>query len=257
MLANTPDGSAYASGMITVGDSLINTVVLHDAILPQLSVAVHVMMLVPTLNEPLASLLVPFLSVTGGTPTYGYVWSSGSMVSTETVNPITTTAYTVTVTDANGCQGSANKTVNVINIRGGNKLDKVVICHGSNSLTVDGNAVATHLAHGDNLGSCPVTNRTMPGRSSSVTENSNSFNGLSVRVLSNPSMSDFTLMISATSITEKITLRVVDIYGRVVEQRVYSSANQTVKLGNQYHSGLYFVEILQGKEKKVLKLIKL
>ncbi len=68
---------------------------------------------------------------------------------------------------------------------------------------------------------------------------------------------DFILMISATSITEKITLRVVDIHGHVVELRVYSSANQTVKLGNQYHSGFYFVEILQGKEKKVLKLIKL
>ena len=136
-------------------------------------------------------------------------------------------------------------------------MNKVVICHGSNSLTVDGNAVATHLAHGDNLGSCPVPNRTVPGRSSAANENISSANGLSVRVLSNPSVSDFTLMISATSITEKITLRVLDIHGRVVEQKVYSSANQTVKLGNQYHSGLYFVEIMQGKEKRVLKLIKL
>jgi len=204
-----------------------------------------------------ASSITLSASVTGGTPTYGYVWSSGSMVSTATVNPITTTAYNVTVTDANGCQGSANKTVNVIDIRGGNKSDKVVVCHRSNSLIMDGNAVATHLAHGDNLGRCPVPNRTVPGRSSSITENSTSANGLSVRVLSNPSMSEFTLMISATSKTEKITLRVLDIHGRVVEQRVYSSPNQTVKLGNQYHSGLYFVEILQGKEKKVLKLIKL
>lgn len=196
-------------------------------------------------------------TVTGGTPTYGYVWSSGSTVSTTTVSPLVQTTYTVTVTDANGCTATANKTVNVIDIRGGNKMDKVVICHGFNSLTIAGNAVATHLEHGDNLGSCVTANRNAPTRPSSADGTVNAPGLFSVKVLSNPTMTDFTLMITATASSEKMTVRVADIHGRVIEQKVYGSANQTVKLGEQYHPGLYFVEIMQGTEKKVLKLIKL
>lgn len=206
--------------------------------------------------SPASSVLLSS-TVTGGTPTYGYVWSSGSTSSTTTVSPLVQTTYTVTVTDANGCQGTANKTVNVIDIRGGNKSDKVVICHGSNSLTIDGNAVATHLAHGDKLGNCALTYRTVPARSSSANEQISTAGKLSVKVLSNPAVTDFTLMISATVHTDKITLRVTDVHGRVMEQRVYSGANQTVQIGGQYHSGLYFVEIIQGNRKQVLKLIKL
>ncbi len=196
----------------------------------------------------------------GGTPGYTYAWSSGSTASIATVSPATTTAYTVTITDANGCQASAIKTVNVIDIRGGNKLDKVIICHKSNSqnnsLTIDGNAVATHLAHKDNLGSCPVQNSSI-ARRSSVNENNPSTKGLTVRVLPNPSVSDFILMITASSLTEKISVRVVDIHGRILEQKIYKTANQTLKIGDKYHPGLYFVEIMQGNEKRVLKLIKL
>jgi hypothetical protein len=38
----------------------------------------------------------------GGSPGYTYLWSDGSMTQCVNVSPITTTVYTVTVTDANG-----------------------------------------------------------------------------------------------------------------------------------------------------------
>ena len=37
---------------------------------------------------------------------------------------------------------------------GGNKADKEIVCHKGNEISVNGNAVATHLGHGDALGSC-------------------------------------------------------------------------------------------------------
>ena len=40
-----------------------------------------------------------------GTPPYTYAWSNGGNGNTQTVNPLVTTSYSVTVTDANGCQG--------------------------------------------------------------------------------------------------------------------------------------------------------
>jgi hypothetical protein len=48
------------------------------------------------------------LTATGGT---SYVWNNGVNVYWQDVNPIETTTYSVTVTDANGCQGSTNVTV--------------------------------------------------------------------------------------------------------------------------------------------------
>jgi hypothetical protein len=47
------------------------------------------------------------------------------MGSSITVSPTVPTTYRLTVTDANGCQGTASKYINVIDIRGGKKGDKV------------------------------------------------------------------------------------------------------------------------------------
>ncbi len=41
--------------------------------------------------------------VGGGTPTYSYAWDNGSIAATQTVNPVVTTTYNVTVADINGC----------------------------------------------------------------------------------------------------------------------------------------------------------
>lgn len=45
------------------------------------------------------------LNVTGGTPPYTYLWNNGSVDST--LNQITAGIYSVTVSDANGCEGNA------------------------------------------------------------------------------------------------------------------------------------------------------
>ncbi len=53
--------------------------------------------------------------VYGGTPGYTYQWSNGVNVSSQTVSPLITTGYVVTVTDANGCSAlpqPVNVTVN-------------------------------------------------------------------------------------------------------------------------------------------------
>jgi hypothetical protein len=44
--------------------------------------------------------------------------------------------------------------------------------------------------------------------------------------------------------------------GRVVERKTDVSPNSTLKIGNQYHPGIYFAEFIQGKEKVILRLIK-
>jgi gliding motility-associated-like protein len=43
------------------------------------------------------------VSTSGGTPSYSFQWSNGATTDTVSVSPAVTTAYNVTVTDANGC----------------------------------------------------------------------------------------------------------------------------------------------------------
>jgi hypothetical protein len=52
-------------------------------------------------------------TVSGGSSPYGYSWSNGSTFSGINVSPNTTTIYSLTVTDANGCTSSAVTTVSV------------------------------------------------------------------------------------------------------------------------------------------------
>lgn len=81
-------------------------------------------------------------------------------------------------------------------------------------------------------------------------------NGLDVTVFPNPSAGDFTINLNAKSTKEKITIHIIDMYGRIIETRNLP-ANSTVRFGDRYRSGTYFVRIMQGKEHKEIKLIKL
>jgi hypothetical protein len=78
---------------------------------------------------------------------------------------------------------------------------------------------------------------------------------MAVRVLPNPSSNYFTLGLKSGS-NEKVTITVVDIAGRTVELRNNVPANSNLQLGNSYHPGVYFAQVVQGKDMVILKLIK-
>ena len=92
-----------------------------------------------------------------GNGNISYSWSPGG----ETTQSITVDAadgtqnYTVTMTDEDGCSVTQSFYVRSVFIdcdRGGS--NKVEICHNGNTICVNENAVASHLAHGDTLGAC-------------------------------------------------------------------------------------------------------
>jgi hypothetical protein len=53
------------------------------------------------------------VSPRGGTPGYAFMWSTGSTSSADSVCPVVTSSYTVTVTDTNGCSQTASVNINV------------------------------------------------------------------------------------------------------------------------------------------------
>jgi hypothetical protein len=78
---------------------------------------------------------------------------------------------------------------------------------------------------------------------------------LDVIAYPNPTTYNFSVTIH-TDTKEKIMMQVTDIYGRIIERRNVS-ANSIVRFGDRYTPGIYFVRIIQGKEQKEIKLIKL
>jgi hypothetical protein len=77
-----------------------------------------------------------------------------------------------------------------------------------------------------------------------------------VKVLGNPTTTSFKLKLESSDINKKITMKVVDINGRSVEIKETLRAGQLVEFGSRYKTGLYFVEVVQGEERKVIKLLK-
>jgi len=89
----------------------------------------------------------------------------------------------------------------------------------------------------------------------SMREEKESPGKLAVTALPNPSMNNFTLRIQSAS-SEMLSLRVLDILGRVVETKNRIAPNKTFQIGNNIQAGVYFVEVIQGTERQLLKLIR-
>jgi CHRD domain-containing protein/HYR domain-containing protein/type IX secretion system substrate protein len=77
-----------------------------------------------------------------------------------------------------------------------------------------------------------------------------------VQVYPNPSRNYFTLDIQTMNNTDRISIRIIDITGRVVEARENLLGSQALRIGNNLRAGMYFVQIKQGDNVEQLKLLK-
>lgn len=190
---------------------------------------------------------------------YTYEWSDGTKIIATTpsitVNPVVPTIYTLKVTNASGCSSIISKQINVIDIRSGKNLDKVTICHTvskqSNTLVINALDVPNHLAHGDYLGSC--TNGELSKKSAIIPESL--VTGLNMEIYPNPTANSFNVEIK-TETDELVDLRILNMLGIEIEKFTKIPSGQTLQFGSTYSSGIYLVELSQGNEKCVKKLIK-
>jgi len=200
-----------------------------------------------------ASSITMTASASGGTPGYSYSWSSSSITSSATVSPTVNTNYTVTVIDSKGCQATAIKQIKVMDITNGKKLDKVSVCHnGSMTLSVSQAETAIHLSHGDMLGTCGAASIITK---SSVEKETPGNGKLALAAMPNPSVKGFMLNVTGDA-TSQLMLRVMDISGRIIETKNVTS-NQSIRIGDNYRAGMYFAEVVQGNERKIVKLVKI
>jgi hypothetical protein len=78
---------------------------------------------------------------------------------------------------------------------------------------------------------------------------------LEVKAMPNPSTSDFSLQIKSNS-NNPVTVRILNANGRLMEQKEKITSNSTVKFGEGWVAGLYYAEVIQGDQRKLVKLVK-
>ena len=199
-------------------------------------------------------------NVTGGTAPYSYQWTldrpllsdvitadgdesiSGANSQTVTVCLLDTATLCVTVTDANGCTFTDCVTIYAADVRcfeGSNA--KTSICHEGHTICVSENAVATHLAHGDFVGSC-VANHANVGI---IQVEQNLKPGF--HIYPNPNKGDLIVTMSLPGDeTKDAVIQVINVNGQIVKQVKVNSQhklNFSIK-----ETGLYFIKLITNKQ---------
>lgn len=188
---------------------------------------------------------------------YAYAWSTGATASSISVSPTSTSTYSVTVTNAFGCTGTASTTVQVADVRCGNGNDKVQVCQlaggsgKSQTICIASSAVATHLRKGSDLGGCTTTAPTIWTKDGKPGPEN-----YSVKVLSNPTTNFFTLDIQSANLVDQVIIFIYDAAGSLRETRKLPPNNR-LELGLFYPKGIYLAEVVQGSNKRHLRLVKL
>jgi hypothetical protein len=86
--------------------------------------------------------------------------------------------------------------------------------------------------------------------------NETQMTGFEVKVTPNPTSSHFDLIVTSSN-KSPVILKIADLSGRSVAGEQKISPNSFVRLGQSWNAGTYFIEVMQGNQKKVVKVVKI
>ena len=234
-------------------------------------------------------------NVTGGTPGYTYSWSpAAGLNNTHIANPVAspaaTTTYLLKITDHAGGTRNISITINVLQLSsvvcGGNGNNvKFNVCHippgnpsNAHNICVSQNALIAHLISGSNghnncylgpcgqqlcfstnPGACPGGCQAPSNSSKGNTGNSDDEeipDAFHISVSPNPSGADFLIQVFSRS-NEPVRVRILDNNGVVRAVGSLVSKSNYLVAGRDLVSGIYIAEVIQGNNRKALKLVKL
>lgn len=208
-----------------------------------------------------------------------YQWSpAAGLSSTTTGNPVFTPVaagsyiFNVNVTNEFGCTASAQVTVNVIDVRCGNKNDKVSVCHATGSssnpytqICVSANAVPAQLANGGSLGACQSIQYTGSAITSTVamvadTAGSSVTPFSSLMAYPNPFGKQATVSFTLPVNDAHVTLEVYNSNGVKVATlftgNVQANVNKTYVFdGSRFAPGVYFARLNTSAGVQTFRLV--
>ena len=199
---------------------------------------------------------------TGNATGYTYNWSSLNQNASFIVDPSNpasvnisagaegSATFTLTIHDDKGCEESFSKNIIIDDVRCGNNMNKVLVCHVNKNdpskiktICVSPNAVQTFLDNGSHLGPC-TSNNSSRSITDVVTPHF---------VINNPTQHEFTLR--TNNITGSFRLNVMDVLGRVIETKAIQGSGP-LQFGGRYPKGIYLAIVVHNGESTVIKLVK-
>ncbi|MBD0725441.1 hypothetical protein B6A10_09650 [Flavobacterium sp. L1I52] len=195
-------------------------------------------------SQTLKLVATPF----GGTAPYTYAWDNNQ--NTQSISVSVAGTYTVTVTDAKGCQTTASIEINEVNVQCGNSGDKVMVCHNGQEICVSSSAVQTHLNHGDKLGACTVTSAR---RNNSADKSLIANEDQNVTVYPNPAVSE--LNIGLSELHKGAKLELYNVLGVKLRSQDMKNSSAAMSLEG-LPSGNYLLKITNGDIITVKNIVK-
>jgi SprB repeat/Secretion system C-terminal sorting domain len=183
----------------------------------------------------------------GGTGTLNYSWGALGSTATISVSPKITTTYTATIKDANGCTTLVSVVINVIDVRCGNKMDKVKVCHkpgtcAEKTLCISANGVPDHLAHGDRLGDCvlpDITHIVVLGNTSGSIKTM-------VKIFPNPADAFLQFVWTGNDMPADLKINITDVVGRtMLTRKATTQTIQRIDISDM-PKGVYVVQLISA-----------
>jgi hypothetical protein len=196
-------------------------------------------------------------SGSGGTGTLNYTWSNGTNGANNTVCPSTSTSYTLTATDANGCVATDEVnvcSVDVICFAGKTNVQKVEVCHNGISICIDANGVMAHLAHGCTLGSCAEVNACSNLSSRALAASSDETIMSEIKLFPNPAKENLQVSISNFDEMGSATFTIVNAIGQEVYIGTLNSNETSINIST-LNSGVYYFKTNAPTAKPVIFVV--
>jgi hypothetical protein len=212
------------------------------------------------------------LTPAGGVGNYTFIWNDASMSSTQNLTA-GAGAYSVIITDGNGCQGNAAGTINepAVLTASATSTDIIMGNDGTVTLTVNGgtspytyawSGPASYTNNTQNLnglntaGTYNVTVTDANGCTATTSVNVSSqvgvssVEGIALNIFPNPSSGMFTVN---SSLSNGLII-VRDALGREIHHQQINSTTSFVNLENQ-SNGIYFMELRSGDVSKTVRVV--
>ncbi|WP_188547366.1 T9SS-dependent M36 family metallopeptidase [Hymenobacter qilianensis] len=199
-----------------------------------------------------------------GDATNKYTWTPAEGLSDATIaNPIfTPTAagtytFTVKAVNADQCTKYASITITVVDVRCGNKNDKVLVCQKQGKeICISADAVETQLRIGGSLGACaPKAKATVASAKASDALATN--DGLTASP--NPTSANTTLAFTLAE-SGAYRLEVMNMQGAVVSVVAQGKGEAGQRISHEFSkgrlaTGVYMVRLTSGKQSKFTRVI--
>ncbi|MBS1734856.1 MAG: T9SS type A sorting domain-containing protein, partial [Bacteroidetes bacterium] len=229
------------------------------------------------------------LIATGGTPPYTYSIDGVNYQSSNMFTGLGANTYVTSVLDSKGCTGTVNVTINLNPITVTAYATPASSCEGTNGtiqlFRTGGVGPYTYSLDGNTYQSSNLFTGLIPGYYEGYVKDSKTCvgqlidiyvgpecgqrmpmakgntgntvkaainNTVKVTAYPNPSASEFLLSLEGYS--GKVSIVVTDMMGRQVYQT--ETSVKQFRLGNNFKPGLYNVQVIQGTEKKSIKIVK-